>query len=243
MNNRMLTIGTLIAALVFVLLGGIFAVLLTRPVAAAQVGPNTIRQVTVVGNGEVKVTPDTATVQIGVQTDGATSQEALDANNTQVAAVIAKLKELGIAEADIQTANFGINPRYDANGQTVNGYQVSNTVTVTIRNIAQAGTLLDEVVKAGANQVYGIYFGVADPSTAEAQARDLALANARAKADQLAQASGGTVGQVLVVTENIGSAVPLPVMMSARAEDAKSVPLQPGQQTVTLQIQVTYELK
>ncbi len=241
MTNRIATIGTVIAALTLVLLGGIFAVLLSRPVSAAQVGSVGPRQITVVGNGEVKVTPDMATVQIGAQTDGATSQEALNANNTQVAAIIAKLKELGIAEADIQTANFSINPRYDTNGQNVTGYQVSNTVTVTIRNLSQAGTLLDEVVKVGANQVYGISFDVADRSALENQARDKALENAKAKAQQLATAAGGSVGQVLVVSETIGGGPVIP--MAARADLASGVPVQAGQQTISLQVQVTYELQ
>lgn len=240
-NNRIATIGTVIAALILVLLGGIFAVLLSRPVSAAQVGGVGPRQITVVGNGEVKVTPDMATVQIGAQTDGATSQEALNANNTQVAAIIAKLKELGIAEADIQTANFSISPRYDTNGQTVTGYQVSNTVSVTIRNLSQAGTLLDEVVKVGANQVYGISFDVADRTALENQARDKALENAKAKAQQLATAAGGSIGQVLVVTETIGGGPVFP--MAARADVAAGVPVQAGQQTVSLQVQVTYQLQ
>lgn len=244
MTNRILSLALLIGALVLVLLGGIFGVLLSRPVSAAQAGVNGSRQITVIGTGEVKVTPDTATVQIGVQTDGASSQEALEANNTRIAAVIAKLKELGIDEKDIQTSGLNIFPRYSEDGSNITGYQVSNTLSVTIRNLAQAGDLLDSVVKAGANQVYGISLSVADASSFEAQAREEALKAAKQKAEQLAQASGGSVGQVLVVTETIGSLPVLPVAYAAdmAAGNAK-LAVQPGEQTISLQVQVTYELR
>lgn len=244
MTNRMLPLALGVGVLALVLLGGIFGVLLSRPVSAAQTGVNGSRQITVIGTGEVKVTPDTANVQIGVQTDGATTQEALQANNDQLAAVIAKLKELGIDEKDIQTSGLNIYPRYNDDGTSISGYQVSNTLNVTIRNLAQAGDLLDGVVKAGANQVYGINLSVADASSFEAQAREEALKIAKQKAEQLAQASGGSVGQVLVVTESIGSVPVLPVAYAAdmAAGNAK-LAVQPGEQTISLQIQVTYELR
>jgi|HigsolmetaAR202D_1030399.scaffolds.fasta_scaffold00194_20 Uncharacterized conserved protein len=244
MTNRMLSLALIIGALVFVLLGGIFGVLLSRPVSAAQTGVNGSRQITVIGTGEVKATPDTANVQIGVQTNGASTQEALDANNAQMEAVIAKLKELGVDEKDLQTSGLSIFPRYNEDGSSINGYQVSNTLNVTIRNLAQAGDLLDKVVEAGANQVYGISLSVADTSSFEAQAREQALQAAKQKAEQLAQASGGSIGQVLVVTESIGSTPVLPIPYAAEmATGNAKLAVQPGEQTISLQVQVTYELR
>lgn len=244
MTNRMLSLALIIGALVFVLLGGIFGVLLSRPVSAAQTSVNGSRQITVIGTGEVKATPDTANVQIGVQTNGASTQEALDANNAQMEAVIAKLKELGVDEKDLQTSGLSIFPRYNEDGSSINGYQVSNTLNVTIRNLAQAGDLLDKVVEAGANQVYGISLSVADTSSFEAQAREQALQAAKQKAEQLAQASGGSIGQVLVVTESIGSTPVLPIPYAAEmATGNAKLAVQPGEQTISLQVQVTYELR
>jgi uncharacterized protein YggE len=119
-------------------------------------------------------------------------------------------------------------------------------VTVTIRNITQAGELLDQVVQAGANNVSGISFTIDDPSALETTARNNALANARQRAEAMAQTLGGTLGQVLSVTENIGQP-PQPLMYegaaAAEAADAARVPVQPGQQTLTAQVQVTYELR
>lgn len=237
-NRNAVLMSALALALAIV---GIVVGLFARPALAQQVGGgNTPRQVTVVGNGEVLGTPDTATVQVGVETQSATSQEALAQNNSQVQALIAKLKELGIDEKDIQTSNFSVSPTYNETGREITGYRVANSVSVTIRELAKAGALLDEVVKLGANSIYGISFSVADTTALTAQARDKALAEAKVKAEQLARASGATLGQVLAISENVGAAAP--VMYRQAADAASNVPVQAGQQSISLQIQVTYEL-
>jgi hypothetical protein len=190
-------------------------------------------------------TPDTARVEIGVETSAPTTSEAIAQNNTQVAAVIDKLTGLGVAEDDMQTRNFNMHARYDEKGQQVVGYNVSNTVTVTIRNLEQAGTLLDSVVQVGANRIYGINFSVDDPSALLEQARNEAIANARAKAEQLAQQSGASVGEVLVITENIGAQPPMPVTGrgGAMEEAQSSVPVQAGTQEFSAGVQVTFALR
>lgn len=236
------------ALLAVVVAAGAFAGgALMRPAAAqAQTAAApTLRQVTVVGSGEFRVAPDMATVQIGVETTAPTTKEALAKNTAQAQTVIDAIKQLGVADKDIQTSGFNIYATYDNEGRSITGYTVSNTVAVTIRNLARAGELLDQVVETGANRVYGISFGVSDPKAAQAQARAAAVADARAKADQLAKSSGTTLGPVLVITENLGAAVPvpMPMMADARAEAGAPVPVQAGEQTVTAQIQITYELK
>lgn len=235
------------ALLVTVLaLGGLAAALLTRPAQAQGSGVTGMRQITVIGNGEIRIAPDMATVQIGVESSADTTQDALAANNAQVAAVIEQIKALGVAEQDIQTSGFNIYPRYSQNGEQVTGYTVSNTVNVIIRDLANAGSILDSVVQAGANRVYGVSFGVSDLEAALGQARTAAITNARARADQLAQASGTNVGQVLVISENIGSApvMPLPAMMADRMEGVGgAVPVQGGEQVINASVQVTYELR
>jgi uncharacterized protein YggE len=240
---------TILAAALFITvlaLGGLAAALLTRPAQAQGSGVTGMRQITVVGNGEIRIAPDMATVQIGVESSADTTQDALAANNAQVAAVIEQIKALGVAEQDIQTSGFNIYPRYSQNGEQVTGYTVSNTVNVIIRDLANAGSILDSVVQAGANRVYGVSFGVSDLEAALGQARTAAITNARARADQLAQASGTNVGQVLVISENIGSApvMPLPAMMADRVEGGGAmVPVQGGEQVINASVQVTYELR
>ncbi|HMQ32958.1 MAG TPA: SIMPL domain-containing protein [Chloroflexaceae bacterium] len=237
------------ALLVIALAAGAFAGgALTRPSAAQAQGAGVpgMRQVTVVGTGEARVAPDMATVQIGVETTAPTTGEALAQNTAQAQAIIERIRQLGVAERDVQTSGFNIHATYDNEGRNVTGYTVSNTVSVTIRDLAQAGELLDQVVEAGANRVYGVSFGLSDPKAAQAQARDAAVADARARADQLAQAGGAGVGMVLVISENIGGAQPGPMpMMDARAEAAAGapVPVQAGEQVVTAQVQITYELR
>ena len=150
-----------------------------QPRVFAAASASAPRQITAVGRGQVNVIPDIATAQLGVRTEGEALKAALDANNTQMAALVAKLKELGVAEADIQTSNISIEPRFSREtGAPMPGYQVSNMVAVTIRKVDQAGAILDQALGTGANQVMGFSLGSADPSAAEQAARDKAIADA-----------------------------------------------------------------
>ncbi len=239
-----------------VLIGGVIAALivgatalgavLARPatIQAAQTGGTLVRQITVVGTGEAKATPDRATVQLGVQSEAATAREALTANSTSMTGLIEQLTQLGIAASDIQTSNFNISPTYSDDGRTVSGYQVTNMVSVIIRDVGAAGDLLDKVVSAGANAVYGIGFSIDNPQALQAAARDAAIADARARAQAMATAAGGSVGQILTLSETIDS--PPPVLMQ-RAEAAMAAdaapPIQAGEQAVSAQVQITYELR
>ena len=228
--------GAIIAALTIIAL----AVVAAHPTFAQQVPTSTpSRNVTVVGVGNIKVRPDTAIIQIGVDTEGKSAKDALALNNQQSAAIQKKLSELGIADKDIQTSGFNIFPNYGTDGRQVIGYRVINSVTVKVRAIDKAGTLLD-----GANSISGISFTVDNPRTAEDQARVAAMGDAKARAEMLARAGGTNVGDVLIITENIGSAVPIamPMERSAVAADG-AVPVQPGEQTISISVQVTYALR
>jgi len=239
------TIGIVAGLLLLAILAGVVGLLYARPATAqANVGVPGMRQVSVAGHGEVKGRPDTATVQIGVESEAATAKEALAQNTAQAQAIQQKLKELGVAEKDLQTSNFNVNPTYGNDGRQVTGYRVSNSVTVTIRNLDQAGALLDQVVQAGANSIYGISFSVADPQKLFEQARQQAMADAKARATQLASAGGSAIGDVLVINENV-NAPPVPFPMAARAEAAQdtAVPVQPGEQSFSVDVQVTYGLR
>jgi uncharacterized protein len=241
-----MTFGVVAAVLLLAVLAGVVGVLYARPVTAqTSVGVSGMRQVSVVGHGEVQGTPDTATVQLGVENQAATAQDALAQNNTQAQAIIQKLKDLGIAEKDIQTANFNIFPIYGDDGRQVTGYRVSNTVTVKIRNLESAGTLLDQVVTAGANSIYGVSFSVENPEALLEQARKAAIENAKARAEQLAGAGGASVGDVLVISENSVAQppIPMPLARAEAAQGAADVPVQPGQQSFAVDVQVTFGLR
>ncbi len=254
MQSRFPTFVAVIAIVALAFAAGALGAILGRPRStAAAPDASFVRQITVVGQGETTAVPDTAIVQLGVQTEAETARDALTENNAATEALIAKLKELGVADRDIQTSSFNIWPRYDEkprdqeneeNGNRIIGYQVTNMVTVKIRNLDQTGELLDQVVDAGANNVSGISFTIDDPAALEQEARNQAIADARSRAAAMAQASGVTLGQILAITENVGSPPPMPYReaMPAAAADA-AVPIEPGEQSIVAQVQVSFELR
>ena len=213
------------------------------PVAGAETP-----KVSVTGEGLVTVTPDTATVTVGVDVSNETLGEAQRLADEQMRDVIDALKAAGIAEADIQTANYSVNVlrNYDntsgAQGE-VTGYQVSNQVNVKIRDIDRVGAILDTVVGEGANSIYGISFYVEDPNPALSQARERAVEDARRKADELAAAAGMTVGRLLTLSESSAGA-PTPVAYEAADSAARAggAPIQVGSTEVRVNVQATYEL-
>jgi uncharacterized protein YggE len=199
------------------------------------------------GNGVVTIAPDTASVVIGVNVIETTLSSAQEKATSQMTAVIDALKAAGIDEKEIQTVNYSVNiiQDYDQNGNpaAIKGFQVSNQVNVTIRDLDKLGSILDTVVAQGANAIYGISFYVDDPSAAASQARTLAVQDAKKKADELAAAAGMKVGRVLSISETY-SPSPSPVAYGGvEAADARAaVPLQAGTTTISVDVQVTYEL-
>lgn len=240
-----MTLGGLAIVLLLAVLVGLVGMLYARPATAqTSAGVPGMRQVTVVGHGEVKGRPDTATVQLGVETEAATAKDALAQNSAQAQAIQQKLKDLGIDEKDVQTSNFSISPAYASDGRQVTGYHVSNLVTVKIRKLDQAGTLLDQVVQAGANSVYGVSFSVESPSALLDQAREQAMQDAKARAGKLAGAGGASIGEVLVINENVNAQPPI-IMAAGRADvaEAPAAPVQPGEQSFSVEVQVTFGLR
>lgn len=210
--------------------------------------------ITIEGRGEVTAAPDMAQITSGVTTQGATAREALDANTAAMSELIAELKASGIEARDIQTSGFSVNPNYvyteerDDNGYTlppkINGYQVNNTVTATIRALDTLGAVLDKSVTIGANTINGVSFSVADPSTLYDQARKAAFADAQAKAELYATAAGGTLDEINSISESQGFNSPQPVAMYAmRAEAASAdVPVEGGELTFAINVNVQWEL-
>jgi uncharacterized protein YggE len=208
------------------------------------------RTISLSGHGEVKAAPDMAVVTTGVSTQAATAADALAANTTAMTALFAALKAAGIAEKDMQTSNFMIQPRYDYNDgkqpPLLVGYDVSNNVTVTVRQIDGLGALLDTVVKAGSNQINGISFDVSKPTEALDEARRLAAADATRKAKLYAETMGVTLGPVLSISEGVSYQPPVPMLRTTAApmaDAARPVPVAAGEQTLAMDVNITWEIK
>ena len=201
---------------------------------------------TVSGEGTVYVVPDVATISLGVTVNGDTAKAALDANSVALAAVIEKLKAAGIDDKDIQTSGLFLGPVYDYSAssgapQAVLGCTASNNVTVFVRAVDQVGPVLDASVNDGANVLNGVNFGLLDQKPAVDQARDLAVADAKRKADLLAKASGVTVGKILNITEQGGYAPPMP-LASAALDKSAGVPVAAGQMQIGTSVTMTFAI-
>lgn len=210
----------------------------------------------ITGHGEVTAAPDTAYVTSGVTSQGNTAREALDANTADMAKLIDTLKAAGIESADIQTSGFSVNPNYvysderDANGYQlppkIVGYTVSNGVTVHIRDLASLGAVLDQAVTVGANTISGITFAVEDPSELYNEARKAAFADAQGKAELYAEAAGVELGALALISEQTGYNNPQPYMFKAEAAmaaDRSIVPVEAGQLTFTIDVNVNWDLE
>lgn len=217
----------------------------TQPVVSATVD----RSITVVGEGKVSIEPDIARVSIGVETVKNSVQEASAENKTLVEAVLAALRAQGIEDKDLQTSGFTIYAeRYGPEGPLAEGdvrYRVSNNIMVVIRNLENAGLILDAAVEAGANNIYGVEFALDDNSAAESEARAKAIADAKAKAEDIAGLSEVTLGQVMSVSEVIGSGGGFYAgnfAEQARGFGGGGAPIQPGQLELVMQLQVVYAI-
>ncbi|WP_395687228.1 SIMPL domain-containing protein [Aestuariivirga sp.] len=218
-------------------------------VSPAQADDNRLpRTISLTGHGEVRIVPDLAFVNTGVTSRGATAQDALSANSRSMAKVMAVLKQTGIAEKDIQTSNFSVQPRYDyVNDQPPKliGYEAANSVTATVRDIAGLGPLLDSLVSAGSNQIGGISFDVAEPETALDAARKLAAADATRKAKVYAEAMGLELGPVLTVSEVSGYQPPVAMMRSTAvmADAAQAPAIAAGEQRLSVDVNISWEIR
>jgi uncharacterized protein YggE len=204
------------------------------------------RTLTVTGNGKVFLTPDIANVSIGVHTEGTDAAEAVSTNNAQTQQVIEELKGMAVEAKDIQTTNFSIYPRqeYDNNGNLTGiTYVVDNTVYVTVRDLSKIGDLLNKVVQLGANSISGIQFDVADRVKALSDARKAAVDNARAQAEELAQAAGVQLGPVQSIAISSSTPIPLAQSREALAAPAAEVPISPGQLSISVDVTVVYEIQ
>jgi uncharacterized protein YggE len=247
-----------------VLIGIVMLALLAVPARAfAQEGtpiPAASGTVTVLGNGKVQIKPDTATVQVGISVQQETLRGALDEANATMTRILESLAGLGIASDDIQTANFNVYAVRDFNKQAADvtqlpplvGYNVTNQVSVTIRDLEwvsglpseQVGQVIEESIGAGANDIYGVSFSVEDTKVAEREARRMAVENAGERAAELADAAGKSVGDVIAISEGVTFT---PIGFTAMADNgqrggAGGAPIMGGTIEIMVDVSVTYQL-
>ena len=208
--------------------------------AGAAVSPGGI---TVVGTGTATVAPDTATWSFGVQTSADTAEAALAANSAAMERAVAALKGAGIADDDLQTEQVSVYPRTSDDGISIVGYDASNTVRATIRNLDRAGAIVDEAVAAGANQVYGPSLTVSDTEAQYRAAVEAAFADARTRAEAIADLAGVTLGAPVAIVEGGGGgAVPYYGQAAMEGAAAADVAVEPGTQDVGASLTVTFAI-
>lgn len=196
----------------------------------------------------VEIEPDIATISAGVTSDAPTAVQAMRQNSVEMRKVIDRIKTLGVAERDIQTTGINLNARYDydrnTQKQVFRGYQVSNRVSVKLRNIERTGAVLDALVQAGATDLGGPNFSADDDTTAKEAARSRAMKRAKDRAQSYAELSGYSGVRLLEISEAITSPGPVPQMARAVAMDAvaESAPVQPGMVSTGVNITVKYEM-
>ena len=205
------------------------------------------RWISVVATGESSIAPDLAIVSFAVTGNGKQLATTRDDVNTRSSSVLARLRELGVAEGDLNEPDVGIYPEYDyRKGQRLTGYRVVRQMTAKVRDLDRLGEILDGLVVAGANEVQGAQMSASDPSAAEHEALRAAITAARAKAQALADAGGVSLGGLDRIEEEAGGAVPMPRMqMMAAGAMAEGAPtdVAAGDLTVTRQVRAWFAIE
>jgi len=238
---------TVILVLFFVLL--FTYVKLAGPIPFSVNSITTTKSTTfdVAGQGKASVKPDSAKVSAGISATGSASLDVKNQINATINKVSAAIKAVGVSPADIQTSNYSINPTYDYTGgtQKINGYSANTSLTVTVKDINKVNAVIDAATQAGANNVNNLGFGATDKSSAEMEARKLAVADAKKKAADIANLAGFKLGNLVNYSEgSAGSPRPIPMMAKAQSADI-SIPTQvePGSEEVIIDVTLSYEVR
>ena len=224
----------------------LFLVLAAWPVLAGPALADPVsRTVTMSGQGEIRAVPDTVTLSAGVTIQAATAAAALAADSSRMQAVMAALKKQGVANKNIQTSQFSVSPQYannDGQAPRLTGYQVTNEVSVRLDDLSKLGATLDALVTAGANQMNGINFSIADTTALMAQARQQAVADALNKAQTYAKAAGVTLGAIQSISESDNGG-PRPLYAAAPMAMARAVPVAMGEERVTATVSIVWQIQ
>jgi len=230
------------------------SVLSTGFVTEAMAAEGERREATIMvsGEGEATVAPDMAVISLAVVRDAETAADALSANSAAMAEVLADLKGQGIADKDLQTTDFSIQPKYKQETRTdgtyeapvIVGYTVSNGLTVRVRDLSKLGAIIDQSVKLGVNQGGGISFTNDDPEATIEAARKQAVAKAAAKAKTLTEAAGVKLGRVVEISENFARPMPQVYAAAPMAKMAdESVPIASGENLYSVTVNITYAIE
>jgi uncharacterized protein len=200
----------------------------------------------VTGTGKAAVKPDLAVVTVGVSAEGSTVKIAQDQLNNNINRVSQAVKNLGIAEADIKTQNYNVNPKYDFNGgpQKINGYTASSNLTIKVRDVSKANQVIDTSTTNGANQVGGVTFDAEDKTSAENEARIEAVAEAKKKAEESSKVVGFKLGNIINYSENLGGSPEL--RYAASPQDvavSNKTNVEPGTSEVVINVNISYEIQ
>jgi uncharacterized protein len=217
------------------------------PFTVTNINTNKTDSFNVTGQGKVSIKPDIARLTVGVQANGKTVQQAQDQLNGAINKVSSAVKSLGVKESDIQTTNYNINPESDVRGsvsQEITGYLANTNLSIKVADIEKANAVLDAATKAGANQVGGISFDVADRSKAENEAREKAVSDAKSKASAAAKIAGFKLGKIINYSENFGGVYPLAygAVTKNAAEDTRTN-VEPGSTDVEVMVTLSYEVR
>lgn len=210
-------------------------------------GAVTASGISVTGSGTVSGKPDALKLAMGVQVTSPTVSAALDSANAAATKVQTALKTHGVAEQDLQTSGVSIQPQYSyaENKQTLTGYQVSETLTATLRNLKTAGAVISAAAEAGGNatRIDSVTLDLKDTGSLVTAAREAAFKEAKSKATQYARVAGVDLGEVVTIQEAVTSPPPSPLYPSAGADAASkisSVPIAPGSQDIVVTVTVVF---
>ncbi len=237
-------------SILFVALAALLLAACGGAVTAGTSYSGTTTGLTISGHGEVRLQPNVAYITIGVHTDGSDVAQAVSANADKVASVMQALTTAGVAQEDIQTSNFSVYTSQNYNPATglndLANYSVDNQVNVTARDLTQLGQLLDKAVSAGANNIWGVTFDLADKTAAQAQARDMAVNDAKDQASALATTAGISLGAITSMSytpTGYNSGPYYGQGMGGGGGAAASTSIVPGLITVTADVSITYAIK
>lgn len=205
------------------------------------------RSITVPGTATVLVEPDVASVRLGVDIIRDTAGAARESAAKTMTDVLAAVLKMGVARRDVRTALVSLSPTidYSAKGEArVTGYQVNNTISVTLRNLDKAGALIDAALGAGASTLDSLDFQLADPTLAADEARTAAMVDARRRATTIARAAGAKLGRVIAATEGerFAGPAPMPIARMAMKAESASTPVESGSQEISVSLTVSFAL-
>ena len=219
----------------------------TQALAALLAEGDSPSGISVSGRGIAVAVPDIASLSLGISTVGDSARQARGEAASLMADLIASLDENGIAEEDYHTSSFSINPEIDhrPNGeQVIRGYRVTSTLAVTVRDLDRVGEVIDDAVDAVGDpiRVQGVSFSIEDPAALQSEARALAMADAKAKAEELAALADLGLGKPTAISESSGGGLP-PVFFGVTelAQDVETS-ITPGQLEITVNVQVRYAI-